>query len=67
MAICVLRTVSNYDQLRTGITAAESLAETNIRTYSALLPAINAAYQVGDTVLRELIHNWPQHRDALPK
>ncbi len=64
--VLVLRTVSNYDQQRTGITAAESLAETKIRTYSAFLPAVDAAYLVGDTVVRELVRNWPQYRDNLP-
>ncbi len=65
--VLVLRTVSNYDQQRTGITAAESLAETKIRTYSAFLPAVTAAYQVGDIVVRELVRNWPQYRDTPPK
>ena len=65
-ASLVLRTVSNYDQQRTGITAAESLAETKIRTYSAFLPAVNAAYLVGDTVVRELVTHWPQYRDTPP-
>ena len=64
--VLVLRTVSNYDQQRTGITAAESLAETKIRTYSAFLPAVNAAYLVGDTVVRELVTHWPQYRDTPP-
>ena len=64
--VLVLRTVSNYDQQRIGITAAESLAETKIRTYSAFLPAVNAAYQVGDKVVRELVRGWPQYRDAVP-
>ncbi len=65
--VLVLRTVSNYDQQRIGITAAESLAETKIRTYSAFLPAVNAAYLVGDTVVRELVTHWPQYRDTPPR
>ncbi len=64
--VLVLRTVSNYDQQRTGITAAESLAETKIRTYSAFLPAVNAAYQVGDVVVRALLRDWPQMREHPP-
>ncbi len=65
--VLVLRTVSNYDQQRTGITATESLAETKIRTYSAFLPAIDTAYRVGDCVVRELVRNWPRYRDSPPK
>ncbi len=65
--VLVLRTVSNYDQQRTGITAAESLAETKIRTYSAFLPAINAAWLVGDAVVRELVTHWPRYRDTVPQ
>src|SRR5581483_6389066 len=36
--VLVLRTASNYDQQRPGISAAESLAETKIGQYSAYLP-----------------------------
>ena len=64
--VLVLRTASNYDQQPTGRTAAQSLAETKITAYSAFLPALASAYQVGDTVVRTLIQNWPQYRDAPP-
>ncbi len=64
--LMVLRTASNYDQQRTGITAAESLAETKIRTYSAYMPAVENAYRVGNVVVRELVTNWPKYRDRLP-
>lgn len=64
--VLVLRTASNFDQQRKGITAAASLAETKIRTYSAYLPSIDNAYRVGDVVVRELVRNWPKYRDTLP-
>jgi purine nucleoside permease len=64
--VLVLRTASNYDQQRTGITAAQSLAETKIRQYSAYLPALDNAYRVGHVVVDTLVANWPQTRDHIP-
>ena len=43
--ILVLRTVSNFDQQPRGMTAAESLAQQRIGTYSAYLPSLEAAYE----------------------
>ena len=42
----ILRTASNFDQQRDGITAPESLAETKIGSYVAYLPSLEAAYRV---------------------
>jgi len=64
--VLVLRTASNYDQQRTGLTAAESLAETKITKYSAYLPALDDAYRVGHIVVDTLIANWPQTRNHIP-
>lgn len=64
--VLVLRTASNYDQQREGITAAESLAETKITKYSAFLPSLDSAFRVGDVVVRSLVSNWTQVRDTLP-
>lgn len=64
--VLVLRTASNYDQQRQGISAAESLAETKITKYSAFLPSLDSAYRVGDVVVRALLSNWPAYRDTLP-
>lgn len=64
--VLVLRTASNYDQQRAGITAAESLAETKVTKYSAYLPALEAAYRVGHVVVDSLVANWPQTRDVIP-
>ncbi len=64
--ILVLRTASNYDQQRQGITAAESLAETKITKYSAYLPALESAYRVGHTVVDAFVAGWPQTRDRIP-
>jgi purine nucleoside permease len=64
--VLVLRTASNYDQQREGITAAESLAETKIRQYSAYMPSLEAAYRVGHVVVDTLVANWDKTRDHIP-
>ena len=62
--VLVLRTASNSDQQRTGMTAAESLAE--MTKYNAYLPALEAAYRVGSVVVDSLVANWAQTRDVIP-
>ena len=64
--VMVLRTASNYDQQRQGITASESLAETKITKYSAFLPSLDSAYRVGHQVVDSLVANWLQTRDHIP-
>ena len=50
--VLILRTASNFDQQRDGITAAESLAETKIGSYVAYLPAVDAAHRVASVVVQ---------------
>jgi purine nucleoside permease len=64
--VLVLRTASNFDQQRTGLTAAESLAETKIGRYSAYMPALENAYRVGHVVVDRLVANWAETRDRVP-
>jgi purine nucleoside permease len=64
--VLVLRTASNFDQQRPGITAAESLGETKVRQYSAYLPALDSAYRVGHLVVDNLVANWANTRDHIP-
>ena len=64
--VLVLRTASNYDQQRIGISAAESLAETKIGHYSAFLPALDSAYRVGHVVVDSIVDHWAEDRDHLP-
>ena len=64
--VLVLRTASNYDQQRPGISAADSLAETKIGQYSAFYPALEAAWRVGHVVVEELASHWDRYRDRLP-
>ena len=65
--VLILRTASNYDQQRIGLTAAQSLAETKIGSYSAYLPALDTAYRVGHVVVDAIVDHWAQDRDHLPQ
>jgi len=64
--VLVLRTASNYDQPPAGVTAAENLARTKLGQYSAYLPALEAAWRVGNTVVEYLVGNWMKYRDVTP-
>jgi purine nucleoside permease len=58
----VLRTASNYSTQAPGHSAAESLTA----PYIGGIPALEAAYRVGSTVVHTLIAHWNQYRDHLP-
>ncbi len=64
--ILVLRTVSNFDRQPRGMSAAESLAQQRIGTYSAYLPSLESAYTVGHVVVNELLTHWPKYASATP-
>jgi len=64
--VMVLRTVSNFDQQRPGVTAAESLAEQRVSKYGGYLPSLESAYAVGHTVADNIIQNWTKYRDRPP-
>ncbi len=64
--VMVLRTVSNFDQPPAGMTAAESLAANAVHRYSAYLPALEAAYRVGNVVVSEIVTNWNHYQDHIP-
>ena len=55
--ILIVRAASNFDQQRPGISAAESLAETKVATYSAYLPALENAWRVGHRILDAILQN----------
>jgi purine nucleoside permease len=64
--VLVLRTASNFDQQRPGISAAESLAETKIGQYSAFKPSLEAAWRVGHVVVAEITRRWAEYRNRIP-
>jgi purine nucleoside permease len=64
--VMVLRTVSNYDQPPAGLTAAENLVANAEHRYSAFLPALEAAYRVGNVIVSEIVTNWARYRNRIP-
>ncbi len=49
--VLLLRTVSNFDMPPAGVSAAENLRRESHGSYTAYLPALNAAYAVGHQVV----------------
>lgn len=64
----VLRTASNFTMQWPGASAYESLAGEKLsgKGYSAYIPSLNAAYDVGSKVVKELVNNWDQYENKLP-
>lgn len=65
----VLRTASNFTMQWPGITAQQSLAGEKLsgKGYSAYIPSLEAAYQVGSVVVNALVDDWDQHQHAMPR
>jgi purine nucleoside permease len=64
--VLVLRTASDFDQPRPGITPAEGLKENATKGYVAYRPALESAWRVGNTVVSELVANWPKYQNEIP-
>ena len=64
--VLVLRTASNFDMPEPGVTAAENLSRMKLGSYAAYLPALEAAWRVGNTVVQNLLENWNKYRDVTP-
>jgi purine nucleoside permease len=64
--VLVLRTVSNFDREPPGMTAADSLKSMIAGSYSAYLPALEAAQIVGDKIVRDIVEHWPDRESTLP-
>ncbi|MGB8535606.1 MAG: hypothetical protein WCD57_04275 [Acidobacteriaceae bacterium] len=54
------------DQPPAGLTAAQSLAANAGHRYSAYLPALEAAYRVGNVVVSNIVTNWDRYQDHIP-
>lgn len=63
--VMVLRTGSNYSMPPPGVSAAENLRKEN-EGYSALQPAVEAAYRVGSVIVEEIVKNWTRYRTHIP-
>lgn len=65
--ILVLRAGSNFDMPPPGQTAADLLkAETEESGFSGFLPALDAAYQAGSVVVKEIITHWDHYENTIP-
>jgi purine nucleoside permease len=64
--VLVLRTASDFTVAPPGAPAAGSLTQESDHAYSALGPAVEAAYRVGSPVVDALVHNWTIYRDHPP-
>jgi purine nucleoside permease len=65
----VLRTASNYTMQPSGVTAAQNLTNGGKEVgerYTAYIPALEAAYRIGNTVVDQLISNWAVYKDTIP-
>lgn len=66
--LMVLRTASNFTMQPKGLSAAENLAsESSGAGYAGMQPSLQAAYDVGSTVVNELVENWQQYEKTLPR
>jgi purine nucleoside permease len=63
--VLVLRTASNYTMPPPGMGAAEHLVKEG-EGYAGLNASVEAAYQVGSTVVNEIVKNWAKYRDKPP-
>lgn len=62
--VMVLRTASNYTMPPPGQTAAWS---TTAPYPDQGLPAIEAAYQIGNRVVQHILKDWPKYQDSVPR
>ncbi len=65
--VLVLRSASNFDMPPPGETAAALLAgELTEAGFSGFVASVNAAYDAGSPVVRELATHWDRYRDHIP-
>ncbi len=64
--VMVLRTVSNFDRQPPGVSAIDDLKDLVTGSYSAYMPALEAAQVVGDKVVRYLVDHWQECATTIP-
>ena len=64
--VMVLRTVSNFDRQPPGVSAVDDLKNLVTGSYSAYMPALEAAQLVGDKVVRYLVDHWRECSVSIP-
>jgi purine nucleoside permease len=65
--VMVLRTVSNFDRQPPGASAIDDLKNLVTGSYSAYMPALEAAQIVGDKVVRYLVEHWRECSTTIPR
>jgi purine nucleoside permease len=61
--VLFLRTGSNFTMPPAGQSASDSM----VAEYAGMLPALEAAYRVGSTVVHELSKHWARYESSPPK
>lgn len=64
--LLVLRTASNFDMQWPAASAAESLFGEKVAHYSAYRPALETAFQVGNSVVQEILTHWEKFKMEPP-
>ncbi len=64
--VLVLRTISNFDREPPGGDVAESLQSMVAGNYSAYMESLNAAYIIGDRVVRDIVEHWREREATVP-
>jgi len=64
--VLILRTASNFDSQPPGITAAEDLAQERRAGFSAFIPSLETAFDVGNRVVFEIVSNWDKYAEQIP-
>ena len=64
--VMILRTAANYTMPSPGMTAYESLARERGASLSAFIESLEAAFNIGNTVVQELLTNWERYEGEIP-
>lgn len=65
--LAVLRAGSNFDRPHPGQTAHASLTASHSGQTGGFMPALQNLQTVGGTLVRDIVANWPQWREGVPK
>jgi purine nucleoside permease len=64
--LLVLRTASNFDRQWPATSAAESMFGEKLSHYSAYMPSLEAAFQVGNQVVQAILTDWEKFKVEPP-
>jgi len=64
--VLVLRTISNFDRQAPNQSAEDSLKQMATGNYAAYMESLEAAEQVGDKVVRDIVEHWSERASTIP-